>query len=99
MFALTHNDKSAAADPAHACTGLSVVLVIMYGLRPFLVSGQKHKHMPSPLLGPQKIVGVITIAAGWASLFLGCVVVHQNWVRLCCFVALWLLWMFLVPAL
>jgi hypothetical protein len=66
--------------------GLSVVLVIMYGLRPFLVSGQKHKHMPSPLLGPQKIVGVITIAAGWASLFLGCVVIHQNWVSTCsCF--------------
>lgn len=58
--------------------GLSVVLVIMYGLRPFLVSGQKH--MPSPLLGPQKVVGVVTIAAGWTSLFLGCVVIHQNWV-------------------
>jgi hypothetical protein len=65
------------------------VLVIMYGLRPFLVSGQKRKTMPSPLNAPQKIVGVITVAAGWASLFLGCVVIHQNWVRLCsCFAVL-----------
>lgn len=54
------------------------MLVVMYGLRPFLVSGQK-RGMPSPLLGPQKVVGVVTIAAGWASLFLGCVVIHQNW--------------------
>jgi hypothetical protein len=56
------------------------VLAIMYGLRPFLVSSQKHKHMPSPLLGPQKVIGVITIGTGWSSLFLGCVVIHQNWV-------------------
>jgi hypothetical protein len=55
------------------------VLVVMYGLRPFLVSGQKHA--PSPLLGPQKVGGVVTIAASWTSLFLGCVVIHQNWVR------------------
>jgi hypothetical protein len=60
-------------------TGLSLVLVVMYGLRPFLVSGQKHA--PSPLLGPQKVGGVVTIAASWTSLFLGCVVIHQNWVR------------------
>lgn len=54
------------------------MLVVMYGLRPFLVSGHK-RGMPSPLLGPQKVVGVVTIAAGWASLFLGCVAIHQNW--------------------
>lgn len=55
-----------------------MVLAVMYGLRPFLVSSQKH--MPSPLLGPQKVLGVITVAGGWTSLFLGCVVIHQNWV-------------------
>lgn len=59
--------------------GLSLVLVVMYGLRPFLVAGQKHA--PSPLLGPQKVGGIVTIAAGWTSVFLGCVVIHQAWVR------------------
>jgi hypothetical protein len=63
----------------HPCAaGLSLVLVIMYGLRPLLVSG--HKHAPSPLVALQKAGGVIAVAAGWASLFLGCVVIHQNWV-------------------
>lgn len=59
-------------------TGMSLILVVMYGLRPFLVSG--HKYKPSPLLGPQKIGGVVTVAAGWTSVFLGCVVIHQAWV-------------------
>lgn len=67
-----------APRPVFVAAGLSVVLVIMYGLRPFLVSGQKHA--PSPLLGPQKVGGVVTIAAGWTSVFLGCVVIHQSWV-------------------
>jgi len=65
------------AHPLHA--GLSLVLVVMYGLRPFLVAGQKHA--PSPLVGPQKVGGIVTIAAGWTSVFLGCVVIHQTWVR------------------
>jgi hypothetical protein len=65
---------------------MSLVLVVMYGLRPFIRG--PHKHSPSPLLGPLKVGGCITVCAGWTSLFLGCVVIHRNWVRarLVCFV-------------
>jgi hypothetical protein len=52
---------------------------VTYALRPFLLAGA-HKHAQSPLLTAQKAGGCITVAAGWTSLFLGCVVVHRSWV-------------------
>jgi hypothetical protein len=56
---------------------MSLVLVVMYGLRPFVKQPPGHSH---PLLGPQKTIGWLNVLAGWTAMFLGCAVVHYSWV-------------------
>jgi hypothetical protein len=56
---------------------MSLVLVVIYGLRPFVKQPPGHSH---PLLGPQKAIGWLTVLAGWTAMFLGCAVVHYSWV-------------------
>ncbi|WIA22399.1 hypothetical protein OEZ85_004705 [Tetradesmus obliquus] len=56
--------------------GMSLVLVVMYGLRPFVKQPHGHSH---PLLGPQKAIGWLNVLAGWTTMFLGCAVVHYSW--------------------
>jgi hypothetical protein len=56
---------------------MSLVLVVMYGLRPFVKQPPGSSH---PLLGPQKVIGWLTVLAGWTAMFLGCAVVHYSWV-------------------
>lgn len=60
---------------------LSLVLVVIYGLRPLVRQPHRVRGSSHPLLGPQKTAGLITVLAGWATLFLGCAVVHYSWVR------------------
>jgi hypothetical protein len=63
---------------------MSLVLVVMYGLRPFVKQPPGHSH---PMLGPQKTIGWLTVLAGWTAMFLGCAVLHYSWVSADCLCA------------
>ncbi|KAF6259656.1 hypothetical protein COO60DRAFT_989089 [Scenedesmus sp. NREL 46B-D3] len=75
------NSETGILMSTHQVLGLisiamSLVLVVMYGLRPFVKRPPGYSH---PLLGPQKTIGWLTVLAGWSTMFLGCAVVHYSW--------------------
>ncbi len=71
-----HDLRASATATVNAV--LLLLLVGSYILRPFLVSSRGSTH---PLLLLQRAGGLVTVLAGWVTLFFGCAAVYYGWVR------------------